>query len=174
MRCGISTPNGAATFRSTPPRTPPSSTAPSASDHQRGAGRHHERLQPDDHRRVPGQRRARAGQFEGATLLLLHTTGARSGQPRISPLAYQSLGDGVAVFASKAGAPDNPDWFHNIVAHPDVEAEIGSETIAFRARIAEGAERERIWEQQKAAIPQFADYEAATDRVIPVIVLDRR
>ena len=69
------------------------------------------------------------GNFEGAPLLLLHTTGAKSGQERVSPVMYQDLGGGpVAVFASKAGAPDNPDWFHNVKANPDVTAEIGSET----------------------------------------------
>jgi deazaflavin-dependent oxidoreductase (nitroreductase family) len=113
------------------------------------------------------------GQFEGAPLLLLHTTGARSGKERVSPMMYQDLGDGsVAVFASKAGAPDNPDWFHNLVATPSVEAEIGTEQRAFTARVAEGDERERIWSKQKADYPGFAEYEQKTDRTIPVVVLD--
>ena len=113
------------------------------------------------------------GNFEGAPLLLLHTTGAKTGQDRVSPMMYQALDDGsVAVFASKAGAPDNPDWFHNLVANPDVTAEIGTETKSFRARVAEGDEREAIWSRQKADYPGFAEYEAKTSRVIPVVVLD--
>lgn len=115
------------------------------------------------------------GNFEGAPLLLLHTTGAKSGQDRVHPMMYQDLGDGsVAVFASKAGAPDNPAWFHNVQATPDVTAEIGTETRPFRARTATGDERERIWTKQKADHPGFADYEAKTDREIPVVILDPR
>ena len=115
------------------------------------------------------------GNFEGAPLLILHTTGAKSGQERVHPMMYQDLGDGsVAVFASKAGAPDNPAWFHNVVAHPDVSAEIGADTRPFRARTAAGDERERIWTKQKADYPGFADYETKTDREIPVVILDPR
>jgi deazaflavin-dependent oxidoreductase (nitroreductase family) len=115
------------------------------------------------------------GQFEGAPMLLLHSTGARSGQERVNPLAYQDLGDGaVAVFASKGGAPDNPDWFHNVVAHPDASIEIGAGTRDVRARIAEGDERERIWSAQKERMPGFAQYEQATTRQIPVVVLEPR
>jgi deazaflavin-dependent oxidoreductase (nitroreductase family) len=112
------------------------------------------------------------GQFEGAPLLLLHTTGARSGRERVNPVMYQDLGGPVAVFASKAGASTNPDWYHNLVANPDVSAEIGTETHRFRARIADEAERERIWARQKQDYPGFADYETRTDRQIPVVVLD--
>jgi deazaflavin-dependent oxidoreductase (nitroreductase family) len=113
------------------------------------------------------------GNFEGAPLLLLHTTGARSGNERTNPVMYQDLGDGrVAVFASKAGADTNPDWYHNVVAHPDVTAEIGTETRSFRARVAEPQEREPIWERQKSDYPGFAGYEAGTTRVIPVVILE--
>jgi deazaflavin-dependent oxidoreductase (nitroreductase family) len=112
------------------------------------------------------------GQFEGAPLLLLHTTGARSGQDRVSPVMYQDLGGPVAVFASKGGAPDNPDWYHNLLANPDVSTEIGTTTRPMRARVAGGDERTRIWDRQKAAYPGFADYEAKTDREIPVVVLE--
>lgn len=113
------------------------------------------------------------GGFDGAPLLLLHTDGARSGLERVNPMMYQDLGDGrLAVFASKAGADTNPDWYHNIVAHPDVRAEIGTETRAFRARTAEPAEREPIWTRQKSDFPGFADYESKTDRVIPVVILE--
>ncbi|MFP5578360.1 MAG: nitroreductase family deazaflavin-dependent oxidoreductase [Acidimicrobiia bacterium] len=113
------------------------------------------------------------GQFDGAPLLLLHSTGARSGKERVHPMMYQDLGDGsVAVFASKAGAPDNPDWFHNVSANPTVEVEIGAEVRRCTARVAEGDERERIWSRQKSDYPGFADYEQKTDRMIPVVVLD--
>jgi deazaflavin-dependent oxidoreductase (nitroreductase family) len=112
------------------------------------------------------------GNFEGAPLLLLHTTGAKSGLERVNPMMYQDLGGPIAVFASKAGAPDNPDWFHNLVANPEVTVEIGTETKSYTARVAERAERDPIWERQKADYPGFAEYESLTDRVIPVVILD--
>jgi len=113
------------------------------------------------------------GHFAGAPLLLLHTTGARTGRERINPMMYQDLGNGtVAVFASKAGAPTHPDWYHNLVASPDVTAEIGSETRRFRARTASGDERGRIWAKQKQDYRGFAGYEARTEREIPVVILD--
>ena len=112
------------------------------------------------------------GQFAGAPLLLLHTVGARSGQRRVNPVMYQKVDGGYAVFASKAGAPVNPDWYHNLLAHPQVTAEIGTETVDLVARVAGGDERERIWAAQKAAYPGFADYERKTTRQIPVIVLE--
>ncbi len=112
------------------------------------------------------------GPFEGAPLLLLHSTGAKTGAPRVHPMMYQAVGQSFAVFASKAGAPDNPAWFHNLVAHPEAEIEVGDAIVSVRARVSEGAERDRIWEAQKQAYPGFADYEARTDRVIPVVILD--
>jgi deazaflavin-dependent oxidoreductase (nitroreductase family) len=113
------------------------------------------------------------GQFEGAPLLLLHTTGARTGQQRVNPMMYRRLDDGgYAVFASKAGAPDNPDWYHNLVANPQVQAEIGTQTVDLHARVTQGEERERIWTAHKAAYPGFADYESKTTRQIPVVVLE--
>ena len=112
------------------------------------------------------------GPFEGASLLLLHTTGARSGAERVNPLVYSTDGDNLIVFASKGGAPTDPDWYHNVVAHPDVTAEVGTETVALRARVAEAAEREALWSRQKEMMPNFADYEARTNRQIPVIVLE--
>jgi deazaflavin-dependent oxidoreductase (nitroreductase family) len=112
------------------------------------------------------------GQFEGAPLLLLHTVGAKTRQPRVNPVMYQQVAGGYAVFASRGGAPVNPDWYHNVLAHPQVTAEIGARTIDLRARVAEGEERERIWAAQKAAYPGFADYEKRTSRQIPVIVLE--
>ena len=113
------------------------------------------------------------GQFEGAPMLLLHTVGARSGAQRVNPLVYQAVGDDIAVFASMGGAPTNPAWFHNVVAHPEVTVELGPDTVTMRARVAEGDERERIWARQKQVMPGFADYEANTTRVIPVVVLER-
>jgi deazaflavin-dependent oxidoreductase (nitroreductase family) len=113
------------------------------------------------------------GPFEGAPMVLLHTTGAKSGAERVNPLVYQPVGDDIAIFASKGGAPDNPDWFHNLRAHPDVDVEIGTETLPMRARITDGDERDRIWSRQKELVPGFADYEAKTSRQIPVIVLER-
>jgi deazaflavin-dependent oxidoreductase (nitroreductase family) len=112
------------------------------------------------------------GQFEGAPLLLLHTVGARTGQPRVNPMMYQPVSDGYAVFASKGGAPVNPDWYYNLLAYPRVTAEIGTSTADFLARVADGQERERIWAAQKAAYPGFADYERNTSRQIPVVILE--
>jgi deazaflavin-dependent oxidoreductase (nitroreductase family) len=115
-----------------------------------------------------------SGGFAGAPILLLTTTGAKSGKQRINPLAYLPDGDRVLVFGSKAGAPTNPDWYHNLLAHPDVTIEIDGETRPVRAVVIEGAERDALFARQKAAMPGFADYEAKTDRVIPVIALERR
>jgi deazaflavin-dependent oxidoreductase (nitroreductase family) len=113
------------------------------------------------------------GPFAGAPLLLLHTTGARSGRERVSPLMYQALDHGYAVFASKGGAPENPAWFYNLLASPRVRAEIGTQTVDLAARVADGPDRDRIWEAQKSAYPGFADYERKTSRQIPVVILDR-
>lgn len=112
------------------------------------------------------------GQFEGAPLLLLHTVGAKTGQPRVNPMMYHPVTGGYAVFASKGGAPSNPDWYHNLLARPQVKAEIGNQTVELSARVAEGEERERIWAAQKAAYPGFAEYEQKTTRQIPVIILE--
>ena len=113
--------------------------------------------------------------FEGFTLLLLHTTGAKSGQERINPLMLQDLDGSWAVFASKGGATTHPDWYYNVRANPDVTVEIGTETFPARARIAEGDERERIWTKQKTTVPTFARYEeTAGDREIPVVVIERQ
>jgi deazaflavin-dependent oxidoreductase (nitroreductase family) len=113
------------------------------------------------------------GMFEGMPLVLLHHVGAKSGTERVNPLVYQRVGDSVAVFASKGGAPTNPDWFHNVVANRDVKVEIGTDSFAGKARVAPGEERERIWEAQKAKLPQFAEYEEKTSREIPVVVIDK-
>jgi deazaflavin-dependent oxidoreductase (nitroreductase family) len=112
------------------------------------------------------------GAFDGAPLLLLHTIGARSGRERVNPLVYGSDGDSLVIFASKAGAPTHPDWYHNVVANPDVTVEIGAETQSRRARVADSDERDRLWARQKELMPGFADYEARTSRQIPVVLLE--
>jgi deazaflavin-dependent oxidoreductase (nitroreductase family) len=113
------------------------------------------------------------GPFEGAPVLLLHTTGAKTGQERVNPMMYAAIGDGFAVFASKGGAPTNPDWYHNLVANPRVTAEVGSETIELTAQVADDETRAPIWEAWKQANPGFADYETKTTRQIPVVLLER-
>ena len=114
------------------------------------------------------------GPFDGATMILLHTTGAKSGAERVSPLVTQPDGDDRwLIFASKGGAPTNPDWFHNIKAGGPVSIEIGAEHVDVSARILEGDERERFWTKQKELMPGFADYERKTSREIPVVLLER-
>ena len=112
------------------------------------------------------------GQFEGAPLLLLHTTGAKTGQARVNPVMYQADGETHVVFASKAGAPTNPDWYHNLVANPRASIEVGDKTVNVVAHVADDETRERLWSTQKERYPGFADYEAKTDRQIPVVVLE--
>jgi deazaflavin-dependent oxidoreductase (nitroreductase family) len=112
------------------------------------------------------------GPFAGAPLLLLHTRGAKTGAERVNPMMYRQVEGGYAVFASKAGAPTNPDWYHNLVAHPDVRAEIGGATVPLNARVADDDERESIWAAQKADYPGFQDYERKTSRKIPVVILE--
>lgn len=113
------------------------------------------------------------GQFEGAPLLLLHTTGARSGIARINPLAYAQDGERIVVIASKAGAPTNPDWYYNILANPTVTVEVGTEQFQARATAAAEPERTRLFEQVATAMPGFAEYQRNTSRTIPVVVLER-
>ena len=112
------------------------------------------------------------GPFQGAPLLILHSTGAKSGQERVIPLVYRQEGDALVIFASKGGAPTNPDWLHNLRAHPQASIEVGTDKKQVVAREAQGEERERIWEAHKQQFPNFAEYEAKTDRVIPVVVLE--
>ena len=112
------------------------------------------------------------GPFEGGTLLLLHTTGARSGREHVTPVMYREEGSNYTVFASKAGAPDNPDWYHNLLAQPKVTAEIGTQTVSLVARVAAGQERDRIWAANKLQNPGFAEYERQTTRQIPVVILE--
>ena len=111
------------------------------------------------------------GQFEGAPLLLLHTTGAKSGQTRIHPVMYLDLDGHRYVFASKAGADTDPDWYHNLVANPEVEVEAGSETYEATAKPVTGQERDRVYAEQATRYPGFAEYQEKTTRVIPVVEL---
>jgi deazaflavin-dependent oxidoreductase (nitroreductase family) len=113
------------------------------------------------------------GPFEGAPLLLLHTTGARSGDERVNPLMYLPDGDRLVVFGSKGGAPTNPDWFHNVRAHPEASVEVGTERFPVRARVADPEERDRLYEEQSRRYPQFAEYQRGVDRTIPVVILER-
>jgi deazaflavin-dependent oxidoreductase (nitroreductase family) len=114
-----------------------------------------------------------SGQFAGAPLLLLTTTGAKSGQERTTPLAYTRDGERFVVIASKGGAPTNPDWYHNLRAHPAATIEVGSERYAVRATVPEGAERQRLYDQMAARMPGFAEYQRNTSRLIPVVLLER-
>ncbi|HEY5171049.1 MAG TPA: nitroreductase family deazaflavin-dependent oxidoreductase [Acidimicrobiia bacterium] len=113
------------------------------------------------------------GMFAGAPLVLITTTGAKSGKRRTTPIVYTTDGDRLVIIASKGGAPTSPDWYHNLVANPDVTVELPNETFAARARVAEDPERERLYRAQAALMPNFDAYEKATTRKIPVVVLER-
>ena len=114
------------------------------------------------------------GPFEGANLLLLTTTGAKSGQKRTSPVMYLPDNNRFIIFASKAGAPTNPDWYHNLIAHPEATSEVGTETFPVTATVVTGEERDRLYAMQAKRFPQFAEYETKTTRKIPVIALTRK
>ncbi|GAB3586243.1 nitroreductase family deazaflavin-dependent oxidoreductase [Amycolatopsis endophytica] len=111
------------------------------------------------------------GPFAGAPLLLLHTTGARSGKPRINPMVYLPDGDRYLVFASKGGADSNPDWYWNLRANPEAWIEVGDRTVEVRAVELERAERDEKYRVQAERYPGFAEYQRKTDRIIPVIAL---
>jgi deazaflavin-dependent oxidoreductase (nitroreductase family) len=111
------------------------------------------------------------GQFEGAPLLLLHHTGAHSGKSRVNPMMYLKDGERYLVFASKGGADTNPDWYYNLKAHPDVQIEVGDETIEVHAAEITGPERNRFYSRQASLYPRFAGYQSQTKRIIPVIAL---
>ena len=113
------------------------------------------------------------GMFAGAPMLLLTTTGAKSGQARVSPMVYTTDNDRMVIIASKGGAPSHPDWFHNLRANPEVTVEVGTETFPARATIPEGTERQRLFDQMAAQMPNFAEYQRNTTRQIPVVVLER-
>ena len=113
------------------------------------------------------------GPFEGATLLLLHHVGARSGTERVAPLAYFPDGDRMLIIASKGGAPTNPDWYHNLKANPRVDVELGTETVRVDAHELAPAERAEKWAEITTRAPGFADCQKKTERVIPVFALQR-
>jgi deazaflavin-dependent oxidoreductase (nitroreductase family) len=113
------------------------------------------------------------GQFAGAPMIIITHTGAKSGKTYTSPLVYSKDGDRYVIIASKAGAPKNPSWYHNLVAHPEVTVEIGTEKFKARAVEAKGAERDRLFEAQAKMMPQFNEYQKKTSRKIPVIALER-
>ena len=114
------------------------------------------------------------GRFENMPLVLVTHKGAKSGIERTTPLVCSRDGDDVVIIASKGGAPDNPAWFHNLKANPDVTVEIGAEAYPATAVEAEGDERDRLFAGQVAILPFFADYQAATTRRIPVFRLVRK
>ena len=126
-------------------------------------------------RGVIEQFRANGGNVgEGAGPILLSTTiGAKSGLPRLNPLNYSTDGDRFVVIASEGAAPTHPDWYHNLVANPEVTVEVGAERFQARARTAQGEERERLFNAQAALMPFFAEYQQRTSRQIPVVVLER-
>ena len=111
------------------------------------------------------------GQFAGAPLLLLHTTGARSGQERVNPMMYLDLDGRRFVFASKAGADTHPDWYHNLVAHPAVTVEVGAESYEATAKPLAAEDRDRVFAEQARRYSGFAEYQEKTSRVIPVVEL---
>jgi deazaflavin-dependent oxidoreductase (nitroreductase family) len=129
----------------------------------------------DFNRKVIDEFRANEGKvggpFEGAPVLLLTSTGAKSGEQRTTPVVYQPDGERMVIFASKAGAPENPAWFHNLRANPTATVEVGSDTVEVEAVVTDGEERERLFGKQKQLMPQFADYEQKTTRQIPVVAL---
>ena len=115
----------------------------------------------------------RSGPLAGRPILLLTTTGAKTGQLRLAPLVYRRDRDRYVVAASKGGAPTNPAWYANLVANPVVTVEVGGETFEALATVTEDAERDRLWAAHVAENPYFADYQVRTSRIIPVVVLDR-
>ena len=114
------------------------------------------------------------GHFAGAPLLLLTTSGAKTGQPRINPVMYLPDGDRWIVIASKGGAPSSPDWYHNLVANPNVTGEVGTESFEAIATVPTGGERDRLYARQAELYPGFAEYEQRTTRKIPVVALTHK
>jgi deazaflavin-dependent oxidoreductase (nitroreductase family) len=111
------------------------------------------------------------GHFEGRTLLLLHTIGARSGAERVNPVIYLAVGDNYAVFATNSGYANHPGWYHNLRAQPSATVEVRTSTVDVTAREAEQEERDAIWSRQIEVAPAFAELQAMTSRLIPVMVL---
>jgi deazaflavin-dependent oxidoreductase (nitroreductase family) len=116
---------------------------------------------------------ATSGPFVGRQMIILTTTGAKTGETRVTPLVYSTDGDDVIIVASKGGAPSHPAWYHNLVAEPHVTVEVAGERYDAHATVADPAERRRLYDQHAELHPGFTEYETKTDRVIPVIVLRR-
>ncbi len=114
-----------------------------------------------------------SGHFENMTLLLLHTTGAKSGMRRLNPVVYTEDGGRLVIIASKGGADTHPDWYHNLVANPDVSVEVAAEEFQTKAKIVEGPERSELYAKMSKRYPFFEEYRKKTERVIPVVVLKR-
>jgi deazaflavin-dependent oxidoreductase (nitroreductase family) len=113
------------------------------------------------------------GPFEGAPVLLLTSTGAKSGERRTTPVMYLPDGERMVIFASKGGAPTNPAWYHNLLANPQATVEVGPETVDVNAVVTSGEDRERLFNRQAELYPQFAEYARKTTREIPVVALER-
>jgi deazaflavin-dependent oxidoreductase (nitroreductase family) len=135
-------------------------------------------MQPDFNevnRRVTAEFHAHAGKvggpFEGTDILILTTTGAKSGQTRWNPLAYTRDGNRYIIVASKAGAPAHPDWYYNLLRYPSVSIEVGAENVLVDASVATGAERDRLFAQHAKRMPRFREYERSTSRELPVVIL---
>lgn len=135
------------------------------------------KIMADRNRQLIEELRASRGKpdnpFANRSLLLLTTTGAKSGQPRTMPMMYIPDGDRLLVIASNAGAPAHPDWYHNLLAHPQVTVELGNETFPVTATVAQGAERQQLWDKVVGLYPFFAEHQAKVSREIPVVVLRR-
>jgi deazaflavin-dependent oxidoreductase (nitroreductase family) len=132
-----------------------------------------------DEQRLIAELRATGGQasgvLAGTPLLLLHHVGARTGSPRVTPLAYSCHGDGrVVVLASNGGADAHPGWLHNVRAHPEVEVEVGTDRVMVRAREPDGPERDALWADVVERFPDVGRFQARTRRTIPLVVLQRR
>jgi deazaflavin-dependent oxidoreductase (nitroreductase family) len=113
------------------------------------------------------------GPFEGAPMILVTHTGAKSGKSYTTPLVYSQNGEEIVIIASKGGAPDDPQWFRNLVAHPDVTVEVGTDKFAAKARVTSGDERAKLFRAQADKMANFDEYAKLTTREIPVVVLDR-
>jgi len=129
----------------------------------------------DRNRKIIEEFRAKAGQvggqFQGAPIMIVHTTGARTGEERVNPVMYLDFDGRRFVFASKAGADTNPDWYHNLMVHPDVTVEVGTDTYTATASPVTGDDRDLIFGEQARRYPGFAEYQQKTKRVIPVVEL---
>ena len=117
--------------------------------------------------------RPSSGPLAGKPLLILSSTGAKTGEPRTAIASYHRDGARYVIAASKGGSPENPAWYHNLIAHPDATIEVDNATIPVRATEATGAERDRLWNDHVAALPEFGEYPARTDRIIPILLIER-